>query len=124
MNKKVYQVECPKCHSANSLLTQQDCEEFRVCYNCGHVEANTKFDAMEFLVETVHNGITEDERMTENLIEELSDRFEWLTFKDAELLAGIMVNNYADNARFQAEAEDQEATEFYLEREEAAMGMY
>lgn len=124
INTKVYPVECPRCHSINSLLTQEDCKEFKVCYHCGYVETDTKFDVTEFLVELAHNGINRDGEMAEVLTDEIHDRFDWLDFLDAELLAKMMVKSLAEAARFRAEAEDQEAAEFYHEKLEAAMGTY
>lgn len=124
MNTKVYPVECPRCHSTNSLLTQDDCKEFKVCYHCGYIEADTGFDVTEFLVELIHDGINRDREMAEVLTDEIRDRFDWLEFVDAELLAKMMVESLGDDARFRAEAEDEEAQEFYREKLEASMGMY
>lgn len=122
-NVKVYQCECPKCHSTNSFISEKESEGFKVCYQCGHVELDTEFEVTDFLVDLVHYGINRDSEMEEVLTDKLAEEYSWLEFIDAELLAKLMVNNLADVARFRAEAEDQEAAEFYHEKLEAAIGV-
>lgn len=114
MNKlNAYTGTCSKCHEHGAAHTINQCgEELSVCYKCGAVIFNQKFDTLRFLINLIHDGVTEDDALQEQLEIALGEKYSWLDWCDLEILAKMLTRNLADSARFEAEAEDNEITEY------------
>lgn len=117
MNKlNAYIGTCKQCHECGAAHTISNTgEELSICYKCGALILNKKFDTLRFLTQLVHDGVTTDDGLKEQLEQQLNEVYSWLDWCDIEILAQMLVKSLADEARFNARAEDEEATEDYRE---------
>lgn len=117
---------CENCSEKRSLAVTQyeNGEEFAVCYNCGKVEAKRKFEALDYIVGLMRDGITREAEVAECLTDKLSDEYYWMEDVDIEALAKLMTQELYDKAlfEFQMEAEDQAEAE--REFQEVKAGRY
>lgn len=113
MNKlNVYIGHCDESHKCGAAHTiNERGEELTVCYDCGVFVFKQRFDTLRFLTDLVHDGIDDDESIQEQLEAALSEKYDWLDWCDLEILAKMLVQNLADQARFDASAEDDDAAE-------------
>lgn len=127
MNKNVTinACTCEHCGYVDQIRSADNAErEFRVCHHCGKISLVSQFDAKNCLVKLIHEDITDKEALAEQLEYELNERYGDIDFVSTDSLAKLFVRELYDEAMFIAEAEDQEATEFLRERQEAMLGVY
>ncbi len=114
---KTYTRVCKKCHNCGATCkSDEDGLELIVCSHCGAVQLSYEFDALRYLTDQVHEGSNTDEELQEDLEYVLDERYDWLGWEDIETMAKMMVDSLADQARFNAEAEDAEARNDYREQ--------
>lgn len=119
---------CRHCHTDNLYFTQDDSGcDFSVCHHCGYIEARRSFNALDYIVQLIHDDITKENEIVEILTDKLSDEYDWLEFLDVELMAKLLVKELYDEARLTAEAEDNEITDYLREvqnsRREMVLGV-
>lgn len=117
---------CEHCSEERARAVSQygNGDEFAVCYECGKVVAKRTFDALDFIVSLMHEGITKETEIVECLIDKLSDEYYWLDSIEVETLAGLMVRGLYDKANFEYMAEAQDQAEEAREFREAMVGRY
>lgn len=114
---KNYTKICEKCHDCGVVCeSSEDGLELVVCSQCGAVHLSQEFDTLRYLTDLVHDGIDTDEALQEQLEYVFNQRYGWLGWDEVETMAKMMIDNLADQARFDAEAEDIEARNYYLEQ--------
>lgn len=120
MNKiNAYIGRCSECskHGAAHTINGERGEEMSICSNCGTIVLNQKFDVLRFLIDEIHSGVETEEGLREQLECVLLERYEELGWVDIETLADTIMQSLAEEAFYQAQAEDDEATADYYERE-------
>lgn len=107
---KNYTKTCEKCHDCGAVCKiEEDGLSLVVCGKCGAIHLSHEFDTLRYLTDQVHEGANTDEELQEQLEYVFNQRYSWLDWDDIETMAKMMVDNLADQARFDAEAEDAEA---------------
>ena len=119
-------VTCEHCSEerAAAVTQYENGDEFTVCYNCGKVEAKRKFEALDYVVGLMQDGITRESEIAECLADKLSDEYYWMDDIDIEALAKLMAHELYDKAMFEHMAEAQEWAEGAREMQEAKAGRY
>ncbi len=114
---KNYTKICEKCHDCGAICkNDEEGLKLVVCSKCGAIHLSHEFDTLRYLTDQVHEGADTDEALQEQLEYVLNQRYSWLEWDDIEAMAKMMVDSLADQARFNAEAEDAEARNDYREQ--------
>ena len=112
-----YMKTCKCCHQCGAVCTTNERdEELMVCFQCGAINLSHRFDVKRFLTDQIHEGAETDDELQELLEAELNEHYGWLDWSEIETMAGMMISQFADQARFDAEAEDTEAQQDYKEK--------
>lgn len=117
---------CEHCSEERACAVTQyeNGDEFTVCYSCGKVEAKRKFEALDYVVSLMQDGITRQSELAECLTDKLSDEYYWMDNADNEALAKLMTRELYDKAMFEHIAKVQEQAEDAREFNEAKAGRY
>ncbi len=119
-------VTCEHCSKerAAAVTQYENGDEFTVCHCCGKVEAKRKFEALDYIVGLMRDGITSEAKIAECLTDKISEEYDWLDDVDIEQLAKLLVRELHDKAMFDYMAEAQDDAESAREFREARAGRY
>lgn len=119
-------VTCEHCSEERACAVTQyeNGDEFTICHCCGKVEAKRKFEALDYIIGIMRDGVTSETEIAECLTYKISEEYDWLDGVDIELLAKNLVHELYDKATFDYIGEAQEATEDEREFRESKAGRY
>lgn len=117
---------CEQCSKDRSLAVSQyeNGDEFAVCYGCGKVIAKHRFDAQDYILDLMRDGITGESEIADNLANKLHDEYACLGGADVDSLAKLMTRELYDKAMFECQAEARDQEEESREFREAMAGRY
>lgn len=117
---------CEHCRKERELAVTQheNGDEFAICYRCGSVTAKHHFDAREYILDLMRDGIKHESLIVDQLTDRLTEEYSWMEHEDLEPMAKLMVHELSPELQFECIAEAQDEAEAMREFSEARAGRY
>lgn len=119
-------VTCKHCSGerAAAVTQYENGDEFTVCYCCGKVEAKRKFEALDYIIGIMRDGVTSETEIAECLNDKMSEEYDWMDGVGIEPLASLLARELHEKAMFDRVAGAQDDAEDAREFNEAKAGRY